>query len=92
MVDADGSSHLSVHLQSSIGLVWGLAANWRSVCIHQMNRVNSRSGYGHDDCSINIIIVVVIIIKFCLYKLYFTKDCSKLSTRNDTKTRLKTGV
>jgi len=25
-----------------------------------------------------------------IYKLYFTKDGSKLSTRNDTKTRLKT--
>ena len=26
-----------------VGLVWGLAATRRSVCIHQMNRVNSRS-------------------------------------------------
>ena len=25
----------------SVGLVWGLAATRRSVCIHQMNRVNS---------------------------------------------------
>ena len=33
----------------SIGLVWKLAANRRSVCIHQMNRVNSRNDVGHDD-------------------------------------------
>jgi len=29
----------------SVGLVQGLAATWRSVCIHQMNRVNSRNDY-----------------------------------------------
>ena len=28
----------------SIGLVWGLAATWRWVCIHQMKWVNSRNG------------------------------------------------
>ena len=28
----------------SIGLVWGLAATWGSVCIHHMNRVNSCNG------------------------------------------------
>jgi len=27
----------------SVGLVWGLAATRRSVCIHQMIRVNSRN-------------------------------------------------
>jgi len=44
MVDVDGSSHLSADSQpKSVGLVWGLAATRRSVCIHQMNRVNSRS-------------------------------------------------
>ena len=32
-----------------IGLVWGLAATRRSVYIHQMNRVNSRNDFGHDD-------------------------------------------
>jgi len=32
----------------SVGLVGGLAAIRRSVCTHQMNRVNSRSDYGHD--------------------------------------------
>ena len=28
----------------SIGLVWRLVATWRWVCIHHMNRVNSRNG------------------------------------------------
>ena len=28
----------------SIGLVWVLAATWRWVCIHHMNRMNSRNG------------------------------------------------
>jgi len=36
--------NLSVDSQpKSVGLVWGLAATRRSVCIHQMNRVNSRN-------------------------------------------------
>jgi len=44
MVDVDGSS-LPADLQAKlVGLVCGLAATQRSVCIHQMNRVNSRSG------------------------------------------------
>jgi len=30
-----------------------LAATRRSVCIHQMNRVNSRNDFGHDDSTIN---------------------------------------
>ena len=29
----------------AVGLVWGLAATRRSVCIHQVNRVNSRNDY-----------------------------------------------
>jgi len=46
----------------SIGLVWGLAATRRSVYIHQMNRVNSRNGFGHDDSTINIVMAIIIII------------------------------
>ena len=34
----------------------GLVATRRSVCIHQMNRVNSRSDHGHDDGTINIVV------------------------------------
>jgi len=43
MVSADGSSRLADAQHWSVGLVWGLAATRRSVCIHQMNRVNSRN-------------------------------------------------
>jgi len=51
------SSHLSADSQpKSVGLVCGLAATQRSVCIHQMNRVNSRSDHGHDDSTINIVV------------------------------------
>jgi len=41
----------------SVGSVWGLAATWRWVCIHQMNRLNSRNGFGYDDSTINIFVV-----------------------------------
>jgi len=47
---------------NSIGLICGLAATWRSVCIHQMNRVNSRNDFGHDDSTMNIVAVIIIII------------------------------
>jgi len=57
IVDVDGSSHLLADLQpKSVGLVWGLAATRRSVCIHQMNRVNSRNDHDHEDSTINIVV------------------------------------
>ena len=63
MVSADGSSKFSADSQpKSVGLVWGLAATRRSVCIYQMNRVNSRNDFGHDDSTINIVVVIIIII------------------------------
>jgi len=45
-------------------LAWseGLAATRRSVYIHQMNRVNSRNDFGHDDSTINIVMAIIIII------------------------------
>jgi len=43
MVSADDSSRSADSAQ--ISLVWGLAATRHSVCIHQMNRVNSRNDY-----------------------------------------------
>ena len=62
MVDVDGSCQLSADSQSkSIGLVWGLAATRRSVYIHQMNLVNSRNDFGHDDSTINVVVVIIII-------------------------------
>ena len=30
--------------------------------IHQMNRVNSRNDFGHDDSTINIVMAIIIII------------------------------
>ena len=63
MVYVNGSSQFSADSQpKSIGLVLGLAATRRSVCIHQMNRVNSRNDFGHDDSTINIVVVIIIII------------------------------
>jgi len=54
MVDVDDSCQLSADSQpKSIGLVWWLAATRRSVYIHQMNQVNSRNDFGHDDSIIN---------------------------------------
>jgi len=48
----------------SVGLVGRLAAAWRSVCIHRMNRVNSRSGLAMmTDSTINIGIIITIIIE-----------------------------
>jgi len=47
------------------GLDWlglGLAATRRSVCIHEMNRVNSCNDFGHDDSTINFVVVIIIII------------------------------
>ena len=55
MVDVDSQP-------KSVGLVWGLAATRRSVCIHQMNRVNYRNDFGHDDSTINIVMAIIIII------------------------------
>jgi len=63
IVDVGGSCQFSADSQSkSTGLIWGLAATRRSVYIHQMNRVNSRSDFGHDDSTINIIIITIIFL------------------------------
>ena len=65
MVDVDGSCQFSANSQpKSISLVWGLtlAATRRSVCIHQMNRVNSHNNFGHDHSTIGLNTVMVIII------------------------------
>ena len=62
-VDVDGSCQFSADSQpKTIGLVWGLAATQRLVCIHQMNRVNSRNDFGHDDSTINTVVVTTVII------------------------------
>jgi len=50
------------HSPSRLAWSEGLAATRRSVCIHQMNRVNSRNDFGHDDSTINIVVVIITII------------------------------
>jgi len=63
MVDVDGGCQLSTDSQpKSIGLDCGLAATRRSVCIHQMTRVNSRNDFCHDESTVNIVVVIIIII------------------------------
>ena len=50
MVDVDGSCQFSADSQpKSTGLIWEFAATRRSVYIHQMNWVNSRNDFGHDE-------------------------------------------
>ena len=62
MVGVDDSCQFSADSRpKSSGLVWGLAATRRSVYIHQMNRVNSRNVFGHDDSTINIVMAIIII-------------------------------
>jgi len=52
----DGS--LQVDSQpNSVGLVWGLAAASHRVCIHRMNRVNSRNGLASNR-NIDFIIII----------------------------------
>ena len=64
IVDVDGSCQFQEDSQpKSTGLIWGLAATRRSVYIQQMNRVNFRSDFGHDDSTLNIIIIIIIIFR-----------------------------
>jgi len=44
MVDVDSSSLKADSQPKLVDLVLGFTANWRSVYIHHMNRVNSRNG------------------------------------------------
>ena len=61
MVDVDDSCQFSADSQpTSTGLVRGLAATRRSVYIRQMNRVNSRNDFGHDDSTVNIVMAISI--------------------------------
>ena len=63
MVDVDDSCQFPADSQpESIGLVLGLAATRCSVYIHQMNRMNSRNDFGHNDSTINLVMSIIIII------------------------------
>ena len=70
MVDVDDSCQFSADSTQpkSTGLVWGLAALRRSVCIHKMNRVNTRNDFGHYDSTINIVMAIIIIIIIIFFK------------------------
>ena len=63
MVDVDDSCQFFGGITAQVDwLGLGLATTQRSVYIHQMNRVNSRNDFGHDDSTINIDITIIIII------------------------------
>ena len=63
MVDVDGSCQFLADSQPALfGLAWRLAATQRSVYIHQRNWVNSCNDFGHDESTINIVMVIIIII------------------------------
>ena len=55
------------HSPSRLAWSEGWRATRRSVCIHQMNRVNSRNDFGHDDSTINIVMAIIIIIILAAY-------------------------
>jgi len=57
-----------------------LAAIRRSVCIHQLNRVNSRNDFSHDDSNKNIVVVIIIII-FFNYIMAYTHTVESLCTQ-----------
>ena len=79
MVDVDDSCQFSADSQpKSIALVWGLAATRRSVCIHQMNGVNSRNDFGHDDSTRNIVMAIIIIIIIFLTPVLNSRGKKKL--------------
>ena len=58
-----GTNFRRTHSPSRLAWSEGLAATRRSVCIHQMNRVNSRNDFGHDDSTISIVVVIIIITR-----------------------------
>jgi len=69
-----------------------MAATRRSVCIHQMNRVNSRNDC-HDDSTINIVSNIIIIIisesyantsqSQSVYTYYHTNQTQKFNRYNN---------
>ena len=55
--NGDGGCGLTVQVD------WlGLRVGGHPVYIHQMNWVNSRNDFGHDDSTINIVMAIIIII------------------------------
>jgi len=64
MVDVDGISLPTDSHAKSVGLVWGLAAIWRSVCIHQMNLVNSLNSLAMMTAPQKLPLVLVLLLHF----------------------------
>ena len=90
MVDVDGSCQFSADSQpKSIGLVWWLAATRRSVCIHQMNRVNSRNDFGHDDTIIYIVVDITVMIIILLTPVLNSQGMKKITLCNTKSTKIK---
>jgi len=53
MVNADDSSLQADSQCFSVGLVWWSVISGRSVCIHHVTQVNSSSGRGQDDSTVD---------------------------------------
>ena len=82
------ANYRQTHCSSRLAwLVWGLVASQCSVCIHQINWVNSRNGYSHDDSTLNIIEFIIALLSssaFSALKLLVGQQeghpvCQKLS-------------
>ena len=87
MVDVDSSCQFSADSQpKSIGLVWMLAANRRSVYIDQMDWVNSCNDFDHDNSTINIVVVIIniIIIIVCSRALKNRRNDLNLTQNDDS--------
>ena len=49
----------------SVGLVWGLAAAWRLVCIHRMNRVNSHNALSVSSPGKRYWLCMIVLLQLC---------------------------
>ena len=76
----------------SVGLVSGLAATRRSVCIHQMNRVNSCNGFGRDNSTISISMCIIVIIMYLGQKSYTHIEPILYLVVNNSYTRMHTHI
>jgi len=85
----DGSCQFLVDSQpKSTGLILGLAATRCSVYIHQLNRLNSRNDFDHDDSTINTAVVIIVIITFYYYylaHLTIVHACTKCSEQDQSR-------
>ena len=63
MINGDGGCGRQLpyrRTRSTSWLAW--YEGWRSVCIHQMNRITLATALSHNDSTINIVVVIIIII------------------------------